>query len=357
MKRRVNLDSFPTDLITEIFSRLPAKSVGRFRSLSKLWRVMLHRPYFTKLFLTRSSASPRLLFVVEQESEWCFFSLPQHHNWYDKSSLVVAAEVHTKFSKDRKRYTCSYASGLIYFPDMSVCNPITGQSIAKLSKHRKYRKLKSCLGFDPIGKQFKVLCMDRYRHRIMTLGTEEMSWRKIQCPFPHEFFIHEPWGKEICINGVLYYLVCTHVDATPVSRIVCFDVSSEKFNFIDGKRLWGTKLINYKGKLGGIDWKHDVDGNTLELCVWILEDVEKQEWSKYVYTLPANEVVRNFFVVGMTNTGEIILSEMYTSKRFNVFYFNPESNTLQKFEIQGFGENRGRVYAFADHVENLNFLK
>ncbi|ESQ33739.1 hypothetical protein EUTSA_v10009617mg [Eutrema salsugineum] len=352
MKGRVNLDSFPTDLITEIFSRLPAKSVGRFRSLSKLWRVMLHRPYFTKLFLSRSSARPRLLFAVERESEWCFFSLPQHHNPYDKSSLVVAAEVHTKFSKDTKRYTCSYASGLIYFPDMSICNPITGQSLAKL---RKYRKSISFLGFDPIGKQFKVLASDR--HRVMTLGTGEMSWRKIQCPFPYEFFIHESWGKGICINGVLYYLVCTYVDATRVNRIVCFDVRSEKFNFIDGKGFWETNLINYKGKLGGIDWKHDVDSNTLELCVWVLEDVEKQEWSKKVYTLPENEVVRNFSVLGMTNTGEIILSEMYTSKRFNVFYFNPESNTLQKFEIQGFGENRGRVYAFADHVENLNFLK
>ncbi|ESQ33742.1 hypothetical protein EUTSA_v10009829mg, partial [Eutrema salsugineum] len=343
MKRRVNLDSFPTDLITEIFSRLPAKSVGRFRSLSKLWRVMLHRPYFTKLFLTRSSTRPRLLFAVERESEWCFFSLPQHHNPYDKSSLVVAAEVHTKFSKDTKQYSCSYASGLIYFPDMSVCNPITGQSLAKL---RKYRKSTSFLGFDPIGKQFKVLASDR--HRIMTLGTGEMSWRKIQCPFPHGYII-----EGICINGVLYYLVYTYVKATDqeTKLIVCFDVRSEKFKFINGKSFgfWGTKLINYKGKLGGIDWKFDGHSKTHKLCLWVLEDVEKQAWSKKVYTLPENEVVRNTFVLGMTNTGEIILSKMYTSKTSYIFYFNPESNTLQKVEIQGIGEDRGRVYAFVDH--------
>ncbi|CAL9216865.1 unnamed protein product [Arabidopsis halleri] len=93
----------------------------------------------------------------------------------------------------------------------------------------------------------------------------------------------------------------------------------------------------------------------------VLEDVENEEWSKYVYTLPDNEVgVYNVFVVGMTARGEIVLAEKFTSKPFYVFYFSPEKSTLQRVEIQGVGANGEafetdcRVYAFVDHVEDLS---
>ncbi|CAA7045649.1 unnamed protein product [Microthlaspi erraticum] len=58
--------TIPTDLIIEIFSRLPGKSIARFRCLSKLWSSTLRRPFFTELFLTRSSGRPRLLFVLKE---------------------------------------------------------------------------------------------------------------------------------------------------------------------------------------------------------------------------------------------------------------------------------------------------
>ena len=70
-------DSIPSDLINEIFLRLPAKSIARFCCVSKLWGYMLFHPYFTELFLTRSSAWPRLLLIVAQYPEWLFFSSPQ----------------------------------------------------------------------------------------------------------------------------------------------------------------------------------------------------------------------------------------------------------------------------------------
>ncbi|KAG7561221.1 F-box associated interaction domain [Arabidopsis thaliana x Arabidopsis arenosa] len=96
--------------------------------------------------------------------------------------------------------------------------------------------------------------------------------------------------------------------------------------------------------------------------MWVLEDVEKHEWVKYVYSLPENEVLDScdFSVAGVTTRGEIVLCMKYTCKPFYVFYFNPEKNTLQSVEIQGFGanleavENRGRVYAFVNHVEDLS---
>ncbi|CAA7048295.1 unnamed protein product [Microthlaspi erraticum] len=129
--------SIPTDLVVEILSRLPAASVSRFRCLAKQWEAMLISPYFIELFRTRSSARPRLLFVLQRDSgEWCCFTSPHPKIPYEKSSssLVVTADSHMKFIGDDKIYRKYYrhASGLICFRRSNdrcpvICNPITGE--------------------------------------------------------------------------------------------------------------------------------------------------------------------------------------------------------------------------------------
>ncbi|VYS47860.1 unnamed protein product [Arabidopsis thaliana] len=322
MNRAENLDSIPTDLILEIFSRMSTKSIGRCRCVSKLWKSMLGHPYFTELFLTRSSDHPRLLFGVKRERRWLFFSSPQPQNLYEKSSLVDFHmnffDFHMNFSGDIRRNEW----------------------------------------FDPIDKQFKVLRM-KYNdrgivvHHILTLEPGKMRWRKIRCPLAHE-----PFWEEICANGVLYYLAEPTDGGSYV--ICCFDVRSEKFKFIDEKSFghFSIQLINYKGKLGGISWKYDtVDGRrTVELYMWVLEDVEKQKWSKYVYLLPGNSY--HYSVAGVTSKGDIVFVKTYTSKPFYVFYVNPEKKTFLSVEIHGNHEvfdTNNLVYAFVDHVEDLKF--
>ncbi|KAL9308114.1 putative F-box protein [Arabidopsis thaliana] len=325
MNKGNTLDSIPTDLILEIFSRLSAKSVGRLRYLSKLWRSMLGLPYFTKLFLTRSSDHPRLFFGVKRKGEWFFFSSLQPQNLYEKPFLVVAADFHMKFSEDMSHDIYSYASGLIYFPKMLIeneksgairviCNPITGQ-YAILPKLITLQAARSFLGFDPIDNQFKVLLVNNdivnNDMDILTLGTGELM--------------------------------------------------SEKLKFIEAKCFFAlddVQLINYKGKLGGISWNnHEVA--PVELSMWVLEDVEKQEWSKNVYILPKNVVPNNWLhAAGVTVEGDIVFSEAVVSNPFDVFYFNPEKNTLQHVETHCNHEvfdDENLVNIFVDHVEDLKF--
>ncbi|KAG7598837.1 F-box-like domain superfamily [Arabidopsis suecica] len=378
-----NSDVIPNDLILEILSRLPAKSTGRFRCVSKLWGSMLANPYFTELFLTRSSARPRLLIRIYQDGDEFFFSCPQPQNPYDNSSIVVAADFHMKFGRDSSYEGCRYASGLLYFTSMHfsskdkygkrvICNPITRkfEIVPKLRRltHRSYNEF---LGFDPIGNEWKVLSMNNLVndfeevHYILTLGTEKerWRWRKIQRPFNHD--IQGAYGAGICISGVLYYFAYESNDREYV--IGCFDVRTETFKSLDLNCSYegSSTLINYKGKLGVINLRHANDGVfPLELHMWVLEDFEKHEWSTYLYTLMSkNIVVKDKYyvsVVGVTSTGEIVLMKTSACKPFYVFYFNPKKETLLSVEIQGVGEdhkwfNFHTVCAFVDHVEDLQF--
>ncbi|KAF3493184.1 hypothetical protein DY000_02056583 [Brassica cretica] len=349
---------FTTDITTDIFARLPAKSAVRCRTLSKQWSSVISTQDFAELFLTHSSTRPRLLFAVERNGLWTFFTSPQRQSSH---SPVVTAEFHTNFAGDVSRYLCSYASGLILFPDVwipsksddtnpVVCNPVTG----------------AFLGFDPVGKQFKVLSEDRPfcsqsdHHQVLSLG-EELSWRVKDGP-QYDHCVSEA----ICIEGVLYYLAENFSDPRVVVR---FDVRSEEFEFIEAGCFSGeevaVKLINYKGKLAGVEWKYvkaDDEKIVLELSLWVLEDVEMNEWVKSVYVLSEEKIVRrcNFSVAGMTGGGEIVLAMDYTTKPYYVFFFDPEKNTLRGVEVQGFGDKlealgtRGRVRVFVDYVEDLN---
>ncbi|CAA0320771.1 unnamed protein product [Arabidopsis thaliana] len=334
MNRGETLDSIPTDLILDILSRLPTKSIARFHCVSKLWSSMLASQDFTRLFVNRSSSNPRLLLGIVRGGEWSFYSSPQPKNPYEKSSLEVAADFHMKLSeiKQHQHHGTSYAFGLIYLRTVWM------------SKE----------GFDPIGKQFKVLVLNILdNHYILTLGTENDKWRSIQSSLRYR-----PCGQSpICINGVLYYIAYDTQDSSN-DVIGCFDVRFEKFKFFhvnhDMVKCF-FELINYKDKLGGFP---------LELSMWVLEDLEKEEWSKYAYTLkPDNNVVKvnyNLSFVGVTTRGEIVLAKMYACKPFYVFYYNPENNTLLSVEIQGVGEdsewfsNYQRVYVFVDHVKDLH---
>ncbi|XP_010468627.2 PREDICTED: F-box protein At2g15640-like [Camelina sativa] len=387
-------------LIPNVLSRLPSKSVARFRCVSKRWASMLSSPSFKELFLTRSLAKPRLSFAIAENGNepvevcvWNFFSLPQLEYPYEQSSknsnmtLVAAAEFYVRLSPGKVRinhftnlkyFSCGYASGLLYmYGDRYqarplICNPITGR-YAILPYQYTYRKAYSFFGFDPIEKQYKALSMAYEggpgRNKILTLEDGDLTWRRIKCPIRHDIK-----SDGVCINGVLYYL-----GNTSDYVIVCFDVRSEKFTFIDVERF--CRLINYKGKLAVIFWEDDEDiyekyhldsdvyihmenrplhaDPTNELRVWVLEDVEKQEWSKYEYTWTDDRFFRRHVsVVGATASGDIVFSmRKYKSNQpFYVFYFNPEKKTLQRVEIQGFGETFKKCFSvrtFVNHAEDL----
>ncbi|KAF3610855.1 hypothetical protein DY000_02046562 [Brassica cretica] len=205
------------------------------------------------------------------------------------------------FRRDNEQFACGYASGLIYFYGMwtdknevpVICNPNTGR-YETLPYISRYRRSYSLFGFDPVEKQYKVLHMAYpccpNDHRVMTLGTTGMREKSS-------------------------------------FAIACFDIRSEKFKILYPESF--CELTNYNGKLGVI-YYDDLTHDAVELRVWVLEDVDKQEWSKYSYTLRGDKLFPHYAsVVGVISTGEIVLSMAdYTSTQpFYIFYYNPEKNT------------------------------
>ncbi|KAH0888553.1 hypothetical protein HID58_050982, partial [Brassica napus] len=207
---------------------------------------------------------------------------------------------------------------------------------------------------------------------VLTLETGKLLWRMIECKYHYVMFRDPTYTHRhmICIDGVLYYLACINIIDISHSTdfaIVCFDVKSEKFSFIniDDESMYrgGSTLINYKGRLGVVqftDYKRT-------LCLWLLEDAAGiNKWSTNIYELPLSwkhPCTENFQIVGMTRTCDIVLSPSKFSDPFHVFYYNVERKTLARTEIQGLQGlqelkcDRPLVYIFPDYVEDLRLME
>ncbi|KAJ4870809.1 F-box family protein [Raphanus sativus] len=330
--------TIPFDLIIQILSLLPGRSLIRFQSVSKLWFSTIRSKFFVDLFQTRSKTRPRLLFATyDRDSQKQFiFSAPEHidnKDDDDKSSSSVMARCETISYPD---YYMSYGSvegfvcsrGLVH-KTITVYNPTTRQVVRLPDlKPKGMRQMDARLGYDPVEDQYKVLCVTESQdipqeHFVCTVSSsQKQEWRKIENPTGDDY---QCICRDKCIDGALYYGVGRQ------TRIVRFDVRSEKIEFIKTPKeshIYRCTFINYKGKLGCLDYSFIENSMTL----WVLKDAEKQKWSSMTCALPTkweDLTAVHIVSIGVIHTGELVVFNpaFQSSKPFYVCYndFNKES--------------------------------
>lgn len=176
---------------------------------------ILRRHDFTELFLTKSLTRPRLLFTVKTKGKLLFYSSPQPHNPDDNSSLVATSYHPTLVPDYQPTYICKPVCGLVLLQGCGrrkrplICNPAKGKvrTLPKVPRKGINTPKGIYLGYDPIGKQFKVLCLSLNNslyispntHWILALESGKRLWRTVE----HKFNFKE--NIDICINGVLYF--------------------------------------------------------------------------------------------------------------------------------------------------------
>ncbi|KAF8105174.1 hypothetical protein N665_0162s0052 [Sinapis alba] len=318
LNTQLSIMTIPDELIIEILSRLPAKSIAICRSVSEEWESLLRTPAFTDSFLAISSAQPRILLTFKCSGKWHYCSTlqPQH---LDKELSVVEADYHMRLIGGLGPESCLSVQGFTCLIDRPV-KAINSD-------------LRTFFGCDPINKQFKVLCMTvtNYRkqvnskeHQVLTIGKGRLCWRKIKC-----LFLHYPVRNRdgICINGILYYVARS--DKTCL--IASFDIRSEEFRLInmpEGSKLtYISALVNFKGKLCVVVYSgsHDFEG-------------VKSTWA--------------------TDTGEIAWVISSWKNPFYVFIYNLDSKHVRRVEINGIEDNvlKG-IDRYIPHLNVTNYVE
>ncbi|KAM3304570.1 hypothetical protein P3S67_011436 [Capsicum chacoense] len=230
------------DIVLQISTYLPAKSLMRFKCVSKAWNTMMQCPNFFRSHYARSQKRPsatRFLFQLETEIK--------RHRYLDRDNWVDLSLQLDYFCYDGEISICSnHCNGLVCLysckeNQVYLYNVTTRErkalppymnweiTIKPYNKQPSKPFDKLFLGFDEVTGNYKLLLLFPHQEaeeaKILTLGVTNSSWRKIRL----SYYVDYPClcyddDYFIFLNGVVYLFWYDYV--------AYFDFGEEKFGYI-----------------------------------------------------------------------------------------------------------------------------
>ncbi|CAI9106031.1 OLC1v1005083C1 [Oldenlandia corymbosa var. corymbosa] len=336
----------PENVIFIILSWLPAKSLMRFKLVSKPWLALIRDPYFAETHLansrteTRQPFSSYILFYVI--GRWAMFpanpdavfstQLPMHRfTDHDEHGIII----------DEAEPCSNIVNGLILLWSPSsyqlrLLNVTTKENIG-LPKTR--RSISSChcsgpsnnfLGFDPINKVYKVVhSCGQDKCFVMTLSFGNMMrWREIVSTYPQYDLVYR---KNICVDGSIFwegFEFCYESGDEGKRALQYFDVSEESFKLVpvsngffhgDGNAHHPDIFLSQNRKFDYYDQLMTEVGGRFTLAkfihhphpsqikLWTLMNKHDPFWIQSYIELPEQVFYRGIDIVGSTNTEEGVI--------------------------------------------------
>ncbi|OIT26209.1 f-box protein [Nicotiana attenuata] len=286
---------FRREIIINILSRLPVKTLIQFRCVCKPWRKLISKPKFIATHFRHSSSlqpstgsSPVLLHTRHLKSYDHLLSLI---NLSSESSSVVELDNPFPFFL-QSMVVVGSCNGIVCLCQppwgdvITLWNPAMRQSrTVPLSKREPIMEAHSSvsigLAYDSQENDFLVLSLKRFgpetviADEVEMFSTMSFSWERV----PNEVgFRVLGLSCNLIIKGVPYWSALLEDAYGSREVLVCFDLSKKVFDKLPmpGMRL-ETKgyLVNLEDSLGMLMWektdKYNVD-------IWVMDD--EDGWSK-----------------------------------------------------------------------------
>lgn len=276
---------FPDEVVIQILSRLPIKSLFRARTVCKLWHRLLSEDYFVRLY---NEASVRSSMVVVEVSE----SLDSVPTFICVDSSRGVSEFSLGFLNDRVKVRAS-CNGLLCcssIPDKGVhyvCNPVTREYRLLPRRERPMNRFHPDgeatlvgLACDLSARNFSVVLAGYHRtfgHRpdgtfiCFVYDSESNKWRRI-VSFQDDHFTHMSKNQVVFVNGALHWLTgsSAYVLVLDLRCDVWRKMSlPEQLNCGAGSRVYLLELD------GGLSIIQILEG---WLIIWALKDYEMENW-------------------------------------------------------------------------------
>ncbi|KAA8549844.1 hypothetical protein F0562_001528 [Nyssa sinensis] len=287
------MDELPFDIIINIFSRIPVKSLLQLRCVSKLWCNFIDHPSLANMHLKQAAEEPTILLLSEptRKSNTIF----QVHLVKQDCNILKACE--NPIGKFDLNGCCSLESscnGLFCFvkyanqqSSVLLLNPLRKDHVQLATTTSLWPcYTKYGLGFDGSTQKYKIVHVffqeldstcSHYNLgvEVFTMGTK--SWREISKAPPYPIR-----GKAVFAHGALHWIVHPLFAGDNLKRdlIVSFDIEKEEFNLTPhpGFQFKDCKLfhlVDLNGDLSLVDLSSNTD-----IEIWVLKDYDKKVWVK-----------------------------------------------------------------------------
>ncbi|XP_021750758.1 F-box protein CPR30-like [Chenopodium quinoa] len=236
--------ALPTEIITEILSRLPVKSLLRFKCVCKSWNSLIKSPNFIKLHLNQtliSNSDHHVLRWSECSSlHSAEIDLNLHHNHLYFSELNHPLET-------QKLYLFGSCNGVVCISDPSkndvfLYNPLTN-SHRKLPADRTtpnliHEAVLFGFGYDSKNDDYKVLKIVQglkfegsFNNEAKLYSLNNHSWKCVE-GIPYYVLYGDRHG--VYFNEVIHFMVnYMESDSKSCKFIASFDLRTESFELMD----------------------------------------------------------------------------------------------------------------------------
>ncbi|PIA42332.1 hypothetical protein AQUCO_02000051v1 [Aquilegia coerulea] len=354
------MDYLPTEITTQILSRLPVRSVYVCRCVCKTWlNIIDDCQRFAPLHFTRSleqeeeQEATTFIFVPNGNRRPIYLVEVKQKQYICKTTQIdfCGPDYNTKYANSCNGLLCfsSTPSNIDNEYHTYIHNPATRECVKLPSSFscRESKKVNLGFGYDHSSNAFKVLqflCVrDGFGHptsmkaQVFTLGTN--SWRQL------ENFPCVPCypSTPVLINGSLHWLSYEH--------ILSFDLVSENFGLVEypQRNMVPTALYGFNPENnfqlvvlnGCLSITCSYPGEDIGL--WIMKDYNvKESWIKLVIkrnylkdgifdTLKDRVLFQNVLPITFWKNGELLL--LYGSKI--LISYEIESGRYTVFEFEG----------------------
>ena len=323
----------PLDVMAEILSRVPARSLMRFKCVCKLWNSIIQEQQFIACHLHKRSSTANLNIII---LSW----IP----WIHEFSLHYFAEDCHKFNMrglqrrgDRDGYQISNSCNGLLCVFGKTTTYVVNPSIRKFLKlpetrHKYGGHVNVALGHDISTGEYKIVRLFQQDQKtigcmVFTMGSN--SWRFLRnMPFDITTSALAVFVNEHIVWEISYFL-CTAGPEAAVS----FNIKNESFDIINhpdfSSRDPDSCIMEVGGYMCLLDTPDD-KCNWHKKELWILKDFYNRKWIKHNINLDKVEnlskgLATQLKLLGIRG-GKILMTDQV--RRFD--FYDPETGCFDK---------------------------
>ncbi|GER52212.1 F-box family protein [Striga asiatica] len=325
----------PQEILIDIFSRLPATSVGKCRCLSKQWRAFLSTPQFIRSHIARTSQQHETLILISQ--------IGSVHTVATIANGCVSKNLNLPDPWTDLAGSCDGLVLLARDSEKLLLNPITLNRVkipdSPLALIRPGSFSMHGLGYDSVGDDYKVVTLSYYdtdneyepdcEDTFVDVYSVKLGvWKRVKnSPYDHAV---PDLSSGVFVNGALHWLASSREQGYP-SVIAAFDLGHEVFyeipppKGVDVEKFVFDRLFVLSGCLCMVE-----DGNIEPTDVWVMEEYGSAEsWAKFSINDGYEwEIMK---VLCFVRDDEVLL----LSREEDLIVYNWEDETEEEMVIDG----------------------
>ncbi|KAK9741598.1 hypothetical protein RND81_03G116300 [Saponaria officinalis] len=338
------MKTIPQELLVNILSRLPAKSVGRCRCVWKPWQTLLSEVDFIKAHLdqTKEFVDNGLLMLISSQSNTMYSASISHNSFNDITALatelgfVVSSEFWTEGMKDdtNKR--------LLVNPTTKNVQELPVSPYA-LDPHASFTMYG--VGYDHVSDDYKVVTLSYYdtdnEHEpdctemfVNVYSVRTGTWKRGESsPYDHAVG-HLTAG--VFVGECIHWLASRTSDYS--SAIVGFDLTEEKFHEVPAPSSIDDDnfVLNRLVVLGGCLTIFPLRPKK-ETDIWMMKEYGvKESWTKF--SIVDNNVSEFRPLVFMAGQREVVMVKDEETVVEKLVMYDLDSATFKDITIHGIDE-------------------